>query len=127
MYCVHCGNEIDDKAFVCVKCGRLVNERQELRRESDDSSLKLAAGILGLFFGALGIHNFMLGRKGRGIAQLSIFICGLLLFFIPLVNLLLLYFVDVEPMLATIVLGILLIVADSIWALIDSVLILVKL
>ena len=33
---------------------------------------KLAAGLLGIFLGALGIHNFYLGFHGRGIAQLLI-------------------------------------------------------
>jgi hypothetical protein len=31
---------------------------------------KLVAGLLALFLGALGIHNFYLGFKGRGIIQL---------------------------------------------------------
>lgn len=33
---------------------------------------KTTAGILGILFGALGAHNFYLGRINRGIAQLSI-------------------------------------------------------
>ena len=33
---------------------------------------KLVAGIMGIFLGGLGIHNFYLGRTGRGIAQLLI-------------------------------------------------------
>lgn len=31
---------------------------------------KLAAGLLAIFVGTLGIHNFYLGRTGRGTAQL---------------------------------------------------------
>lgn len=31
---------------------------------------RVAAGIIGLFLGALGIHNFYLGYIGRGICQL---------------------------------------------------------
>lgn len=33
---------------------------------------KTTAGVLGLVFGALGAHNFYLGKTGRGIAQLLI-------------------------------------------------------
>lgn len=33
---------------------------------------KLTAGLLGLFLGALGIHNFYLGHKGKAITQLLI-------------------------------------------------------
>lgn len=31
---------------------------------------KIAAGILGIFLGVFGVHNFYLGRVGRGVAQL---------------------------------------------------------
>ena len=33
---------------------------------------KLAAGLLGIFLGSLGIHNFYLGRTTRGVIQLLI-------------------------------------------------------
>lgn len=31
---------------------------------------KMAAGLMGVFLGGLGIHNFYLGRVGRGVVQL---------------------------------------------------------
>lgn len=39
---------------------------------------KIAAGVLGILVGALGIHNFYLGYTGKGIAQLLITVltCG---------------------------------------------------
>lgn len=41
---------------------------------------KVAAGILGLLFGSLGVHNFYLGYTGKAVAQLlmTILSCGLL-------------------------------------------------
>ncbi|SPT53579.1 TM2 domain [Actinomyces bovis] len=41
---------------------------------------KVAAGVIALFIGTLGIHNFYLGRTGRGLAQLllTVLSCGLL-------------------------------------------------
>lgn len=41
---------------------------------------KIAAGLLGIFLGALGVHNFYLGYTGKGVAQLllTIFTCGYL-------------------------------------------------
>ena len=38
---------------------------------------KIVAGLLGLFLGTLGIHNFYLGYAGKGIAQLLMTILSL--------------------------------------------------
>jgi TM2 domain-containing membrane protein YozV len=41
---------------------------------------KIAAGILGIFLGALGVHNFYLGYTGKAVGQLliSLLSCGIL-------------------------------------------------
>ena len=41
---------------------------------------KIAAGLLGIFLGSLGVHNFYLGYTGKAIAQLliSLLSCGFL-------------------------------------------------
>ena len=38
---------------------------------------KVAAGILGILLGALGVHNFYLGYTGKGVAQLLISVLSL--------------------------------------------------
>ncbi|MDU7361820.1 MAG: TM2 domain-containing protein [Propionibacteriaceae bacterium] len=38
---------------------------------------KMAAGLLGIFLGGLGVHNFYLGYTGKGIAQLLITVLSL--------------------------------------------------
>lgn len=40
---------------------------------------KMAAGLLGIFLGGWGIHNFYLGYTGKGIAQIfvTLFTCGI--------------------------------------------------
>lgn len=40
-----------------------------------DQKSKVAAGILGILLGSLGIHNFYLGYTGKGVAQLLITLC----------------------------------------------------
>ena len=40
---------------------------------------KKAAGLLGIFLGAYGVHNFYLGFKGKAIFQLVLTIVGTLL------------------------------------------------
>lgn len=58
-------------AAVCTKCGvALAVQPAEGERKS-----KLTAGLLGIFLGGLGIHNFYLGYTGKGIAQICLSFC----------------------------------------------------
>ena len=43
---------------------------------------KIAAGLLGIFLGSLGVHNFYLGYTGKAVAQLliSLLTCGVCAF-----------------------------------------------
>ncbi|QEY32842.1 TM2 domain-containing protein [Synechococcus sp. RSCCF101] len=43
---------------------------------SEISNKKLAAGLLGIFLGSLGIHKFVLGYKNAGIIMLAVTIAG---------------------------------------------------
>lgn len=48
---------------------------------------KILAGLLALFFGTLGIHNFYLGYTGKAIAQLLLTVIGWIVLVGPLVSL----------------------------------------
>lgn len=81
-FCSNCGNELQENAYVCLKCGAKVGE-QPVSRVNDvnpNAKSKMAAGLLGIFLGGLGIHNFYLGNTGKAVAQLliSILSCGFL-------------------------------------------------
>lgn len=65
---------------------------------------KIAAGLLGIFLGSLGVHNFYLGRSARGGLQLGLTIAGVILSFI---------FV-----------GIFVLLGVEVWALVEGILIL---
>lgn len=39
---------------------------------NDDQNKKIIAGVMGIFFGAFGVHNFIYGYTGKAIAQLLI-------------------------------------------------------
>ena len=58
--------------------GNLPELRFFARTTQSDKS-KLAAGLLGLFLGGYGVHNFYLGNTKRAVIQLllTIFTCGL--------------------------------------------------
>lgn len=72
-FCQFCGKPIAKSAMTCIHCGRTWGG------EVHGQKSKLAAGLLGLFFGNIGVHNFYLGFTGKGVVQivLSIFTCGI--------------------------------------------------
>lgn len=65
-FCVNCGAELNDGADVCLKCGKSVANKKV------GSKSKIAAGLLGIFLGCFGVHNFYLGYTGKAVAQLLI-------------------------------------------------------
>lgn len=70
-YCRHCGNELSPNAYVCVKCGCKV-ESEPAAKSAVGGKSKLAGGLLGIFLGTFGVHNFYLGYTGKAVAQLLI-------------------------------------------------------
>ena len=80
-FCTNCGTELNDAQDICLKCGVRVNKGKTTNNNSNAKS-KLAGGLLGIFLGALGVHNFYLGYNGKAVGQLLITIlsCGMLSF-----------------------------------------------
>lgn len=92
MFCKQCGKPIDDGQELCEECKANVeaNQAQSAQTSSNNQSYnanpnvttapksKIAAGLLGIFLGSLGVHNFYLGYTGKAIAQLLITLltCG---------------------------------------------------
>lgn len=73
-YCPNCGQPTPVNSQVCLNCGVSL---AAYGPKSDKS--KIAAGLLGIFLGSLGIHNFYLGYTGKAVAQLVITVatCGI--------------------------------------------------
>ena len=66
-YCQHCAAETNTQQEICIKCGvRLVKTRPE------GAKSKIAAGLMGVLLGGLGVHRFYLGYVGIGIAQIIV-------------------------------------------------------
>lgn len=104
MFCRNCGSQIDNNAAVCVKCGVATGNGTNFCPNcgaqtvpgaavctqcgialsapvpEGEQKSKIAAGLLGIFLGAFGVHNFYLGYTGKAIAQLliSVLSCGIL-------------------------------------------------
>ena len=49
--------------------------QQPYQQPVGEPKSKIAAGLLAIFLGSLGIHNFYLGYTGRAVAQLLITLC----------------------------------------------------
>lgn len=79
-FCTHCGKEVDPKAYICVNCGCKIESSEIASVPAGDRKSKLAGGLLGIFLGALGVHNFYLGYTGKAVGQLllSVLSIGLL-------------------------------------------------
>ncbi len=103
MQCNNCGASIKPGALRCLKCGTVLQVAQPAQTpqpaqqplntqavpardvpppyaavDSPVPKSKLVAAMLALFLGALGIHNFYLGYKTKGLIQLllTLLTCG---------------------------------------------------
>ena len=73
-FCSNCGGKLDPKSTFCPSCGFETNTNYNTNGKS-----KLGAGLLGIFLGGLGIHNFYLGYNNKALSQLLLTVIGSLL------------------------------------------------
>ena len=75
-FCPNCGTELKDGAVFCANCGKEVKEQPVqgtvVGNAVKPPKSKIAAGLLGIFLGCFGVHNFYLGYTGKAVAQLLI-------------------------------------------------------
>lgn len=83
-FCFACGQSIDSRAEICVKCG--VRQPDGVGRGGNsDGPNKLVAGLLAILLGWLGIHKFYLGQTGMGVAYLLLMVLFWWTMVIPIV------------------------------------------
>lgn len=70
-FCFNCGTATDPHQVICIKCGTGLTAAGAPGGKS-----KIAAGLLGIFLGWLGIHKFYLGCSKEGLTMLLISILG---------------------------------------------------
>lgn len=83
-FCENCGKELKEGADVCINCGKAINKKGTVNNPNAKS--KMAAGLLGIFLGSLGVHNFYLGYTGKAVAQLLLTIVGWVIIVGPLAS-----------------------------------------
>ena len=91
-YCTSCGSQIEENAKFCQNCGSPQDDNEFVNYGNSKSTnvtgsvnngtgsrSKIAAGLLGVFLGGWGIHNFYLGYTNKGAIQIAvtIFTCGI--------------------------------------------------
>ena len=82
-FCQKCGTELKKDDTFCSNCGTSVSEGVATSTTSSNNGQaksKIAGGLLGIFLGCFGVHNFYLGYTGKAIGQLLITVlsCGVL-------------------------------------------------
>ena len=90
-FCQNCGQSVTPEAQVCIHCGHVLYGNPNYQtgyagyRAYGNGTpayplqkSRIAAGIIAILVGALGIHNFYLGYNARGTVQLlvTVLTCG---------------------------------------------------
>ena len=95
MYCINCGNKLNDKNNYCTSCGIEINKKEDLNKK-EDNGLRTASIILGilsiiaavtvifLFYGfIMSIVGFILGiialKKGKNALGIVLNVVGFVL------------------------------------------------
>ena len=79
--CPVCGAPVGPEDQFCSACGAATGNQKVYQGQvySPPRRSKLVAGLLGIFVGGLGIHNFYLNKIGLGVIQIVVTLvtCGL--------------------------------------------------
>ncbi len=91
-FCTNCGAKLESGATKCVSCGKEITvdaTQNTITKNTNNGNInpnpksKIAAGLLAIFLGSFGVHNFYLGYTNKAIPQLilgtagAIILCGL--------------------------------------------------
>ena len=130
-YCNNCGNQVHPEAVFCVRCGVKLGGENEKSAHSDGKS-RIVGGLLGIFLGGLGVHNFYIGRTKRAIAQLLLTLIlpfsFIVLFIVGIISGItgIYYNPSMERIMAgfsiLVMMGLLSVIASSVWAFIEAIL-----
>lgn len=119
-FCPFCGEQVTAEQKICMNCG----VEMETYGQSGIKS-KIVAGLLGIFLGTYGVHNFYLGYTKKAVVQLVMVILayvGCIATF-SAGNMMMMFDRNLFQFMGTIVLFTILLFGVRIWAFIEAILI----
>lgn len=76
-HCPNCGVEVESSQIVCIKCGCALNGASQQSQGADSvAKSKMAYLLLAIFLGEFGVHNFYAGYTNMGVIQLLVSLVG---------------------------------------------------
>lgn len=94
-FCTNCGSPLEEGKNKCQYCGKVLGDQTQSQPDNTQTTQtnnqsngniqnqpksRIAAGLLGIFLGGLGVHNFYLGYTGKAVAQLLITLLSCFIF-----------------------------------------------
>ena len=73
-FCFNCGNPTAPGAAVCLNCGVALQQPAAATNNLAGQD-KITMALVCFFIGGLGIHNFMMGEKKKGITRIVLSLC----------------------------------------------------
>ena len=121
-FCPFCGTQVTPEQKICMNCGIEMENYGTVAVKS-----KIAAGLLALFLGVYGVHNFYLGYYKRAGVQLGLVIASYIMLFSSIFGVALSnpYMIDQAAIgfVVVMLLFVLIISAVGIWAFVEAILI----
>ena len=75
LYCSTCGKEVSKDAVVCLSWGCAIKNTNINGKNSLNGQNKTTMALVSFFLGGIGIHNFMMGEKKKGILRILLSLC----------------------------------------------------
>lgn len=77
-FCQNCGHAVNENATVCLNCGVALENKNGNTNDPLNGQDKVTMILICFFLGGIGIHNFMMGEKKKGILKIVLsFLCGI--------------------------------------------------